>query len=291
MNPIENLNIGHIKHGLNHKLKIRISEEFDDASLEADFPHRHNFYMLSLVIKGNGKHVIDFEEIEIKPRRLFFLKPEQVHFWDLHPGSALAVLQFSADFMTQLFNFNSLPALHTPSASYFDLISEKAERILEIIRRIEAEQTSGEAFSEKIIQAEIFILLTEIEREIRSESAPKSRNNKYEILNNFQQLLHANYKEYKTISRYAEILGITPNYLNIIIKETTGNTANELIHNRILLEAKRLLIQHNTDITQVAYELGFSDASYFARFFKKATGQSPSDFRSEMYKMYQHPDK
>jgi AraC-like DNA-binding protein len=291
MRPIENLHIGHIKQGLSHKLKIRISEGFDDASLETAFPHRHNFYMICLVIKGKGKHVIDFEEIEIKTRRLFFLKPEQVHFWDLHHNSALAVLQFSADFMTELFNFNSLPALHTPSDSYFDLTSVKAGKILEIFRRIEAEHTNGGVLNENIIRAEIFILLTEIVREIKSGSAPKSRSNKYEILNHFRDLLNSNFREYKTIGRYAQILGITPNYLNIVIKETTGNTANELIHDRVLLEAKRLLIQENTDITQVAYELGFTDASYFARFFKKSTGQSPSDFRSGMNKMYRHPDK
>jgi AraC family transcriptional activator of pobA len=81
-------------------------------------------------------------------------------------------------------------------------------------------------------------------------------------------------------------LNITPNYLNIIVKETIGTTANNLMHERIILEAKRLLIQKNSDITQIAYDLGFKDASYFARFFKRFTGQSPSDFRSEIYKKY-----
>jgi AraC-like DNA-binding protein len=62
------------------------------------------------------------------------------------------------------------------------------------------------------------------------------------------------------------------------------------MHERVLLEARRLLIQKNSDITQIAFDLGFNDASYFSRFFKKTSGQSPSEFRAGIYKMYQHQD-
>jgi AraC family transcriptional regulator, transcriptional activator of pobA len=76
--------------------------------------------------------------------------------------------------------------------------------------------------------------------------------------------------------------------LNIIVKEITGLTVNELIHKRIILEAKRLLINEHLDILQIAFELGFKDASYFARFFKRSTGLSPTQFRNDIYKIYQH---
>src|SRR5512138_631384 len=94
MQKIENLDIGHVKRGTENNFKIKISEITDDLNLETDFPHRHNFYMACLVINGSGTHIIDFEKIQIVPNRLFFLKPEQVHFWEVKPKSKLAVLQF-----------------------------------------------------------------------------------------------------------------------------------------------------------------------------------------------------
>jgi AraC-like DNA-binding protein len=285
---IENLDIGHVKRGFDNNFKIKISEDFDDKSIETDFPHRHNFYTVCLVIKGNGVHVIDFEKIDIKPDRLFFIKPEQIHFWQISPRSKLAIIQFSVDYLARLFNPDSIPAIHSALKQYIDLQTEESGLIYSIISKIDTENNKNDLNSDKIIQAQIFIILAEIERLSRIETVQKSKGNKIEILNNFKRLLNANYKEITTISGYAKLLSITPNWLNIIIKETTGFTANELMHNRILLEAKRLLINKNIDITQIAYELGFKDASYFARFFKKSTGISPSGFRSGIYKMYQH---
>ena len=288
MKRIENLDIGHVKRGFNNNFKIKISEAIDDKSIETNFPHRHNFYTVCLIIKGSGVHVIDFEKIDIKSNRLFFIKPEQVHFWQIHPKSKLAIIQFSVDYLARLFNLDSIPALHSALEQYIDLQVEEASLIYDIISKIETENHKNDLNSDRIIQAQIFIILAEIERLSKIETMQKSKGNKIEILNNFKRLLNNNYKEITTISEYAKLLNITPNYLNIIIKEKTGFTANELMHQRVLLEAKRQLINKNTDITQIAYELGFKDASYFARFFKKSTGISPTEFRIDIYKMYQH---
>jgi AraC family transcriptional regulator, transcriptional activator of pobA len=285
---IENLDIGHVKHAFDNNFKVKISEVSGDLSLETDFPHRHNFFMVCLVISGHGIHVIDFEKIDIKPDRLFFVKPEQVHFWQVQPSSRLAIIQFSVDFLTQLFTLNNIPSIQSASASYIDLNAEEANKLFDIFQNIEEENKLNNHNSGKIIQAQIFILLAEIERFLKPESIHKRKGNKSEIIENFKKLLNQNYKEITSVSEYSSLLNITPNYLNIVIKEATGYTANELMHQRILLEAKRQLININTDITQIAFDLGFKDASYFSRFFKKATGFSPTDFRQNIYKMYQH---
>src|SRR4030042_3795328 len=139
MNKIENLEIGHVRHGFENKFMIKISDVFDDKTLETDFPHRHKFYMICLVVIGKGTHTIDFEKIEIKVNRLFFVKPEQVHFWDGQPKSKLAVVQFSEDFLTPLFNYNSIPAINASSESFIDLQPNVALKFLEILEKIEIE--------------------------------------------------------------------------------------------------------------------------------------------------------
>jgi AraC family transcriptional regulator, transcriptional activator of pobA len=291
VNSIENLDIGHVKHAFDNNFKVQISEASDSKSLETDFPHRHNFFMICLVINGNGIHVIDFEKIEIKPCRLFFIKPEQVHFWNVHPNSKLAIIQFSTDFLTQLFTLDSIPSIQSASTSYIDLDQTETQKIVSVFQKIDDEKDLSNYNSFKIVQAYIFILLAEIERFLNPESIYKRKGNRSEILENFKRLLNKRYKELTSVSDYSQLLNITPNYLNIVIKQSTGYTANELLHQRIVLEAKRQLININTDITQIAFDLGFKDASYFSRFFKKETGSSPSGFRQNVYKMYQHHNK
>jgi len=287
---IETLDIGHIKRAFNNNLNVKLSEVANDTALETDFPHRHNFYMICLVLSGSGTHIIDLEKIDIKPNRLFFLKPEQIHFWQVQPKTTLATIQFSIDYLAHLFNLNSIPAIQSVFNSFIDLEPIQATYLFDIFQKIETENTNKETNSDKIIQAFIFSMLAQIERLSGTQSIQQNKSNKSDIARKFQLLLNTHYKEITTISDYAGQLGITPNYLNIVVKEITGITANEQMHGRVLLEAKRLLIHKHTDIAQIAYDLGFKDASYFARFFKRSTGISPTEFRNDIYKMYQHHD-
>src|SRR5690606_2588998 len=101
------------------------------------------------------------------------------------------------------------------------------------------------------------------------------------VLKNFQRLIEMHFLELHLPSEYANLLAITPNHLNALCKEHLGMKAGELIRNRILLEAKRLLVNLELSVSQVGYALNFSDSSYFTRFFKKKTGQTPEEFRKE----------
>lgn len=290
MKKIENLEIGHTRHGLDKKFIVSISDVFNDSRLETNFPHRHNFYMICLILEGGGTHVIDFEKIDIIPNRLFFVKPEQVHFWEVNPGSKFALVQFSDDFLTELFNYDSIPGLNTAFEPYIDLEPETVSLFFDILKKINNESAHNQLNSNKIVQANIFLILSEIERLVTFDSTRHGKSKKFTILDNFKSLLNRKYKEITSVNEYARLLNITPNYLNIVVKETTGLTANELMHKRIILEAKRLLINDHTDIVQIAFELGFKDASYFARSFKRSTGLSPTGFRDQIYKMYHHLD-
>ncbi|MBK6931019.1 MAG: AraC family transcriptional regulator [Saprospirales bacterium] len=83
---------------------------------------------------------------------------------------------------------------------------------------------------------------------------------------------------------YAEMLFITPNHLNALVNSVVGKPAGELIRDRVVLEAKRLLVNSDFNISQIADALHFEDNAYFTRFFKKYTGMSPEIFRQEYAK-------
>ena len=74
-------------------------------------------------------------------------------------------------------------------------------------------------------------------------------------------------------------MAVSSNHLNTLCKANQCKQAGELIRNRILLEAKRLLVNLNLNVAEVGYALNFSDNSYFTRFFRKYTGQTPEEFR------------
>ncbi|NIG55915.1 helix-turn-helix domain-containing protein [Chitinophaga sp. Cy-1792] len=98
----------------------------------------------------------------------------------------------------------------------------------------------------------------------------------------FLMLLESNYLQERQAEFYAANLGISPKRLNQILKEKLDKTAMQLIHDRLILESKRLIIHSENTIKEIAYDLGFSDRPYFSRFFKKQTGQSPEAFQQHV---------
>lgn len=99
----------------------------------------------------------------------------------------------------------------------------------------------------------------------------------------FLMLLESNYLQVRNTDFYAGKLGISSKRLNQILKNKLDKTGMELIHDRIILEAKRMIIHSEQTIKEIAYELGFSDRPYFSRFFKKQTGQTPDEFQKQAH--------
>ena len=87
------------------------------------------------------------------------------------------------------------------------------------------------------------------------------------------------YNRKRLPKEYAAMLYVTPNHLNALCNDLLGKAAGEVIRDRVLLEAKRLLVNADINISEIAFQLDFKDNSYFTRFFKKYTGTTPEDFR------------
>jgi AraC-like DNA-binding protein len=101
------------------------------------------------------------------------------------------------------------------------------------------------------------------------------------LLRNYQQLIERYFRTIRLPKEYAELLYITPNHLNALCVELLGKTAGDLVRDRLLLEAKRLLTNADMTVTEIAYDLNFRDNSYFNRFFKKNVGMTPDEFRKQ----------
>lgn len=104
---------------------------------------------------------------------------------------------------------------------------------------------------------------------------------KFDLIRQFNILVDQDFKTQHQVSHYARRLHKTPKTLTRIFSGFNYSAPSQIIQDRIIMEAKRLFTYTSHSVKEIAYELGFRDAGHFSRFFKKATGHKPSDFRKQ----------
>ena len=285
---IPELHLGHSHQRESKGIIVKNAIYKNEEELEKSFPHRHSFYVICLIRNGSGIHVIDFEEFDVRQNRLFIISPLQVHFWKLNSNTNISLVQFSE----QILNFNNESVSHLLSAlminsNYLDLSEVQAKEVFTIAQKLETETKTTDHFSDDIIRGYLIVLCRMIERmgNIQNDNSMLSR--KESKMRMFTNLIDTGFGQHKSVSYYAEELNITPNYLNMLCKKQFGRSAGDMITSRVMLEAKRLLYHTTSDISQIAFDLGYEDPSYFTRTFKKYENLTPTEFREEIYKKYQ----
>jgi AraC family transcriptional activator of pobA len=251
-----------------------------------EFPHKHHFYEILWIKKGNSKQNIDFKSYSISENTLFFISPRQLHLfeeWDNIEGFALL---FTEQFFLQIFqNKNILFEL-----SYLDnlyenpfvkLKNEDEKAIAPIVDLLYQEAQNSKQDTESI-QALLLVLLKRIRKIVVEKSNQSNSRHQIVIFKQFKNLVELNFKKNLSVSDYASQLHISTHQLNTFVKATSGKTTSEIIKERMILEAQQLLHFSELTVSQIADQLGFEDSSYFARYFKKQVGFSPQDFRKKI---------
>lgn len=146
---------------------------------------------------------------------------------------------------------------------------------------INNEYSSSAPARDLLLQSLVGVLAVWLGRQVMVRDAQERPERGQSYLTAFSQLVEANYSNHWPIEVYAKALGITPAYLNGLCRRLRGQTSLGVIHQRLLLEAKRNLIYTGLTVNQIADLLGFSEPAYFTRFFKRLAGVSPSVFRQE----------
>lgn len=251
--------------------------------------HKHTFYHLVLFTEGSGNHSIDFQNFEVQPYQIYFMIPGQVHSWQFTSKADGYIINFSPSFFQSfllrsdyLENFNFFS--DDVKDAVINIPKQEQSKIVSLFEELLAEinNTNNIIFkfdAIRILLLQVFIHIARI-----SDTKPSLQTNSYNhiLLKSFKQLIEKNYKTLKLPKEYAPLLYITSNHLNAVSKDILGIPAGEFIRNRIALEAKRLLINFELSISEIAYQLNFKDNSYFTKFFKKQTGSTPEEFRKKL---------
>jgi len=282
--------IGHFINQPNNPTEFEILrfEKMEEPNVD-DF-HKHSFYEILWTEKGKSKQIIDYNEYEVKPNSLFFISPNQVHYFEEWKPLMGGTILFTEDFFLIgrtnkdiLFELSFLDNLYSNPCIQFS--ATKFKDLLEVIHQMETEQQLKNR-NNSIVQSYLHILLAHVQRHVDS-SANAGNSKKYLLqFKLFKQELEKYFREKKPPGFYAEKLNITLHHLNLICKEITNNTVTEIIKSRSILEAKRLLTFTEKTISEIAFELNYIDSSYFAKTFKSQTNLTPQQFRAEMSEKY-----
>jgi AraC family transcriptional activator of pobA len=260
-----------------------------DEHRDLHFPHKHSFYHLVYFSKGAGSYSIDFVNFTLEIGQIYFMIPGQVHGWDFTTKPDGYIANFSERYINALIanpryldQFTFLSGI--AKEQVIKIPKTGRQGITEIFETIIKEGNSTAALKDDFARTALIQLLIQVSRYTTKESDHQQVNYNSVLLRSFQKLIDQHYKEMKLPKDYAALLYVTPNHLNALSKDLTGRSAGELIRDRILLEAKRLLINAKMTISQIATELDFADNSYFTKFFKKYEGITPEEFRKQLLK-------
>lgn len=251
--------------------------------------HRETFYCIIVVTDGCEKVVVNGYERDVQKGDIICSRPGEVWSWMPDPRLKGYVLIFEEQFLLSFFNdakfLHRFYYLQTDRTSPFlRPDNELFQRILHLYKEMKTEIDDERPDKDQhILRAmlyETLMLLNRIEK-MPAPSMPLNGTTASRYANTFVKMAEQEFDVQHDVEYYADKLCITPNYLNKIVRRHFGMTTKQYLTGKILGEAERLLAYTSLTINEIAERLNFETASYFVRFFRKATGKTPSQFRKD----------
>jgi AraC-like DNA-binding protein len=248
---------------------------------------RRNFFTVVLITAGTATETIGFRQYEFKPNTIYFIPENQLHaveHWSKDIKGFHAI--FDADYfllcLRNQVRLHFYPFFQHDKLPYLQLSVTEADIMATLFKKIAVEYSSRTTGNDDLlVRLYLNVLLLEAEKlyNHKLDKATIDIPRRYQIVVNFKKLVEKHFLDKKPVAEYANMLYVTPQYLNDTVKEFTGRSASSFIYEQLIAEAKAQLLQTEETITQIANNLNFMDQSYFCRFFKKHAGIAASEFR------------
>ena len=253
-------------------------------------PLRMSCMTIMLCRHGSMDIELNMQPYHVKAGTLLVIPPEML----IHTPSSdlsrldLYVLFISTDFLVDInidinaINIRSLIEKRSPVVTISEEETGKLVRLMELLD-LNARDKGQTVFTVNIARSlagAVFYQLLQINfmrinRQPEDITAPRRSN----YVHDFMRLVHLNYMKHRALAFYAEQLYITPKFLTLLVKESTGRSASQWINEFVIIEAKNLLRFSGKNVQQVAYALNFSNQSAFGKYFKHLTGISPTAYQ------------
>ena len=245
-----------------------------------DKPHKHDFFVIILFDKASGTHSIDSKDYPIDDKEIHILFPGQMHKWQINDGTIGYQLMTERSFFEQFAPYFRFSFTNYQNHPVIKLSDEAFSKLMYEFNAIKEELKSENSLVH-LINARAAVIAAIVSKEAEQIFTEFKVYQSNPRLAKFNMLIDEFYKEEKSVVFYAEKLHISANYLNILCKKHLKVSATQLIQQRIIIEAKRLLKSGDLSIKEIAFDLGFTDHAYFSNFFKAQTNITPSEFRNQ----------
>jgi AraC-like DNA-binding protein len=257
-------------------------------------PHRHKDYKISFLEEGEVTHFTDFEKYVIKAPALILLAPDQVHQRTGDSYNKMVHISFTRDLLVT--ETQGLVACweYMLGQVVLPVLNEEYRRELSTyLDLMHQEFTSNRPAKELILKNLLNVFITCAARMVpcnrKNGHIAEMDSSQNKIVRQFKMLTDQHFLDTTHVNKYADMLYVTPGHLNDLIKAITGKTAKQVIDEKRVMEAKRLLFWGEHSVKEIAHHLNFDDDGYFNRFFKKHTGQTPALFQRNTAKSTIYP--
>lgn len=252
-------------------------------------PHRKDYYLIAFVRRGGNRQWIDMTPYSLKGNTIYFTGPGQIIVKEGFEQLWSTGIAFTTEFL--LFQENAslrhLPLLSNPQNGHELLLAEPDVLFIEdLLAKINSEYLNPGNWQQSMLSAYLTLLLTYLSRLYTTQFPDDTITSDKGLVKAFQEKIEENFRELHEVGDYAGILHISAGHLSEVIKVQSGRPAIKHIHERRVLEAKRMLFHTSISLKEIAFDLGFAEDSYFNRFFKRETGTTPAQYRSGIRKMY-----
>ena len=262
--------------------------ECDSMPAHIKNPHRHAGYAISLLLEGEIEYYADFKKHVVTAPALMFLSPNQVYRNIRGAQYKKVVISFNKDFLVNEVQGVLSCWEYMFSREVIPVNDEAALKELQAYTHLMQQEFNSSRPQKNLVLRNLLNAFIICAARLMSCSTKivQMDSSQNKIVRQFKTLTDEHYVNRTQVAQYADMLYITPGHLNDLIKSVTGKTAKQIIDEKRIVEAKRLLYWGEHSVKQIAGHLNFEDDSYFNRFFKKHTGQTPALFQKTNREKY-----
>ncbi|MBU2020080.1 MAG: helix-turn-helix domain-containing protein [Bacteroidetes bacterium] len=286
MNTIPNISFKQTDNSRDFEV-LKLSTLFDRIPIIKDHnpnkPHRVTFFALLMVTSGTGSHMLDLKEYDLEVNTVLKIAKGQIHAFQKKPTYDGYLIIFTENFVLNYFS-NATQNLLSHFYNYHitNPISNNVAFNETFLSELNSELQHENHYANKNIAAALLELyLLRLERNSQVGEIQQANQKQYSLFNQFKSLVEAKYTITRNVKDYAEMMLISTKLLNQVVKAFTLNTVKTFIDDYIILEAKRSISISGLSLKEIAFSLGFDEATNFTKFFKKKVGISPKEFRDQ----------
>jgi len=250
--------------------------------------HRHDFHEIFFLTSGSGEHMIDMRSHTFRAPCMHAIVAGQVHRLSRSADSAGAVLMFQREAIHGTAMDDDLHTLFSGlhGGPVWELTTDQLQLARTLLDLIANETGTEDPSARRAANGLLSVLIAKCAQWTGSPHPQLDDAGSGDLARRFLGDVERDFLTERRVGAYADRYAITADHLSDLLRKRIGRSAMEVLQDRLILEAKRLLLHSSMSVKEVGFALNMEDPAYFSRFFKKATDLSPGEYRDHVRDLY-----